>query len=267
MKKTLLATLALPFVFISCAPPEEVQEEKPAHTQQEFSALLKDKKQFIESLYAAINSAMLMADTATVTDTFLVSEAGLGFYPLLGTHTNAAIPDSTFNAVMVSSYAAGLPLPEGMKSDWFRSDVFVDLTDLKNGKPMSSLVMNDTDPRLWSSSFTFITALQQLRYIVVVHPVKFSAGQLSATNDTFDPADMEAVLMIYDLQEKRICGARKIYAEGPQSISYSYEAASSENGWKDKSDDAAAYKFEKENQDTLVGNTFRALESQFKVRR
>lgn len=266
MKKIFLVTGFALATFVSCAPPEEVVEEKPAVTQQDFNQQLKDKKQFIESIYAAINSAMLMADTAKITDTFLIQETTLGFYPILGTHTNEAIPDSNFNAVMVTSYQAGLPLPEGMKTDWFRSGVFTDITDLKGGKPMSSLVMNDTDPRLWSTSFAFINALQQLRYVVVVHPLQFSAGALYASNETFEPASMEGVLMIYDLKEKRICGAKKIQVEGPQSISYSYDAASSENGWKDKSGDAAAYKFETENRDSLVGNTFRVLESQFIIK-
>lgn len=266
MKKIFLVTGLVLATIISCAPPEEVVEEKPAVTQQDFNQQLKDKKQFVESIYAAINGAMLMADTAKITDTFLIQESTLGFYPILGTHTTAAIPDSNFNAVMVTSYQAGLPLPEGMKTDWFRSEVYTDIKDLKSGKPMSSLVMNDTDPRLWSTSFAFINALQQLRYIIVVHPVKFFAGDLPKGSDTFDPAAMEAVMMIYDLKDQRICGAKKIQVEGPQSISYSYDAASSENGWKDKSDDAAAYKFETENCDSLVGNTFRVLESQFIIK-
>lgn len=266
MKRILLAAGFALATIVSCAPPVEVVEEKPAVTQQDFNQQLKDKKQFVESLYAAINSAMLMADTAKITDTFQIQESTLGFYPILGTHTTAAIPDSNFNAVMVTSYQAGLPLPEGMKTDWFRSGVFTDITDLKGGKPMSSLVMNDTDPRLWSTSFAFVNALQQLRYVVVVHPLQFSAGALYASSETFEPASMEGVLMIYDIKEKKICGAKKFQVKGPQNISYSYDAPSSDNGWKDKSEGAATYKFETENRDSLVGNTFRVLESQFIIK-
>lgn len=256
----------LAIAFLSCETPPAAEATRTI-TEQDYKNLLRDKKTLIESLYAAINSAMLMADTAPVTDSFSITESTLGFNAVIGTHTNEADPDSAFNAVFVSSYSAGLPMPDGMQSDWFKSNVYSDLISCKNGGATESYNLTQGDSRLWSTSYAFVQALDQLRYIVVVHPVQFNAGALYTSSETFDPASMQGVLMIYDIKEKRICGAKKIQVEGPQNISYSYDAPSSENGWKDKSEGAAAYKFETENRDTLVGNTFRVLESQFVIKR
>ncbi len=265
MGKLFAAILIITLSLCSC-DSQQPDQEVSTITAQDFNNLLRDKKSIIESLYAAINSAMLMADTTPITDTFLINESALGFNAVIGTHTNEGEPDSAFNAVFVSSYTAGLPLPEGMKSDWFKSDVYSDLVNCKNGKAPESYGLYENDSRLWSTSCAFLQSLSQLRYIVVVHPLQFSAGALYASSETFEPASMEGVLMIYDIKEKKICGAKKIQVEGPQNISYSYDAPSSENGWKDKSEGAATYKFETENRDSLVGNTFRVLESQFIIK-
>lgn len=266
MKRISLSVLIFVIAFLSCEAPQPAEESRVI-TEQDYKNLLREKKTLIESLYAAINSAMLMADTTPVTVSFAVSEVSLGFNAVIGTHTDEADPDSTFNAVFVASYSAGLPLPEGMQTDWFKSDVFADLTSCKSGGTADSYSLTPGDSRLWSTSYAFLKSLEQLRYVVVVHPVEFNAGALYASNETFDPASMTAILMIYDIKEKRICGAKKIDVQGPQNISYSYDAPSSENGWKDKSEGAAAYKFEMENRDSLVGNTFRVLESRFEIRR
>jgi hypothetical protein len=266
MNKFAAVLILVAIMFCSCETPPPT-EESLSMTKEDYQNLLRDKKTLIESLYAAINSAMLMADTAPITDSFFISESSLGFNAVIGTHTNNADPDSSFNAVFVSSYNAGLPLPEGMTTDWFESSVYSDLISCKNGGTAKSYGLFENDERLWSTSYAFVQSLTQLRYVVVVHPVQFNAGALYTSRETFDPSSMQGVLMIYDIKEKRICGAKKIQVEGPQNISYSYDAPSSQNGWKDKSDDAAKNKFETENRDTLVGNTFRVLESQFVIKR
>lgn len=237
-------------------------ENPPAKkiTKADYEKLLKERNSSINELHAAILNAIAAATDAQPNDSISIGDTLLGFSPVIGTHTNEAEPYKTFNAILVASYIAeGKSLPAGMEEDWLQSDVMRDIESCKNGKPVQSFMLTEGDERLWSTGAAFVNALAQLRYVVIVHPAKFYAGVLHPGNETFETAELSGTIVIYDLKEKRVCGAKKIQVTGPETINYSYDKASSDNGWKDKSGDAAAHRFKTENREVLVRNVFDAL--------
>lgn len=261
MKKISLIAFTVGYVLSSCGnlTPEEAVVASISKVQYE--KLRQDNQKFLGELSAGIVQAMLMADTANITDTFLLETDHLGFSPVVGTHTNDGEVNKEFNAIWVGSYAHGLPLAEGMTEDYFRSECYLNLQKVNGGKTAEEYGLGDNDERAWPTSYAFVEAMKQLRYVVVIHPKSFTAGALYLSSQTFEAASLDGVMMIYDLKENRICGAKEIHTTGPESISYSFDAPSSNNGYKDKADDAAVYEFEKENREGLFRNTLLELGS------
>lgn len=261
MKNIALYLVVCCFVFAGCSSSSVDQQVSQITSKAEYEKFRQDNQKFLDDLSVGIVQAMLMADTAQITDTFLLASNHLGFLPVVGTHTDDGEVNKEFNALWVGSYAHGLPLPEGMKEDYFRSECYLNLQKVNGGKTAEEYGLGDNDERAWPTSYAFVEAMKQLRYVVVVHPQTFIPGMLYLSSQTFEPAAIGGVMMIYDLKEKRICGAKKIEATGPESISYSFDEPSSDNGYKDKADDAAAYEFEKENREGLFRNTLLQLGS------
>lgn len=261
MKDIALCLVVCCFVFAGCSSSFVDQQVSPITSKAEYEKFRQDNQKFLDDLSVGIVQAMLMADTAQITDTFLLATSHLGFSPVVGTHTDDGEVNKDFNALWVGSYAHGLPLPDGMEQDYFRSECYLNLQFVKGGKTAEEYGLGDTDDRAWPTSYAFVEAMKQLRYVVVIHPKSFTAGALYVSSQTFEAASLSGVMMIYDLKEKRICGAKEIHTSGPESISYSFDAPSSNNGYKDKADDAAVYEFEKENRESLFRNTLLQLGS------
>ena len=258
MKNISILVLSSIFLF-SCGTSSTNEEVKNKITKEDYTKFRNENQRMLDDLSASIVQAMLMADTVEITDTFLLTTKHLGFTPVMGTHTEEGSPDSAFNAIWVGSYAHGLPLPEGMKEDYFKSECLLNLRDVKEGKTPDEYGLGEGDSRSYSTGYAFVQAMKQLQYVVVVHPLSFTAGAVYMSSRTFDPAVLDAVIMIYDVKNKKVCGARKVHVSGPQEISYSFDAPSTGNGYADKEDQAALYKFEIENRDVVFRNTMKTL--------
>ena len=261
MRHVLIFIIAASLTLSSCGDSTNEKTPFSAINKSEYEKFRMSNQKMLDDLSAGIVQAMLMADTAQITDTFLLATSHLGFSPVVGTHTDDGEVNKDFNALWVGSYAHGLPLPDGMEQDYFRSECYLNLQFVKGGKTAEEYGLGDTDDRAWPTSYAFVEAMKQLRYVVVIHPKSFTAGALYVSSQTFEAASLDGVMMIYDLKEKRICGAKEIHTSGPESISYSFDAPSSNNGYKDKADDAAVYEFEKENRESLFRNTLLRLGS------
>ncbi len=261
MKNIPLYLVVYCFLFAGCSSSSVDEQVSQMTSKAEYEKFRQDNQKFLDDLSAGIVQAMLMADTAQITDTFLLATSHLGFLPVVGTHTDDGEVNKEFNALWVGSYAHGLPLAEGMNVDYFRSECYLNLQCVKGGKTAEEYGLGDTDDRAWPTSYAFVEAMKQLRYVVVIHPKTFTPGILYVSSQTFESASLNGVMMIYDLKEKRICGAKEIHTTGPESISYSFDAPSLNNGYTDKADEAAVYEFEKENRESLFRNTLLKLGS------
>lgn len=255
----LIILIAASAISTGCCSPDEEEQVVRSIGKSDYEKFRLENQKMLDDLSAGIVQAMLTADTAAITDTFLLETKHLGFSPVMGTHTNEGEADPEFNAIWVGSYAHGMPMPDGMKEDYFRSSCYLNLKHVKEGKTPEEYGLGDSDSRAFSTGYAFVEAMKQLRYVVVIHPRQFSAGNLYVSSKTFEPAQLDGVLMIYDLKERKSCGAKLVKTSGPESISYIFDAPSNGNGYSDKEDQAAVYEFEKENREALFRNTMITL--------
>lgn len=255
---------AAALIIASCNSTAEKIEDAHTLTKKAFEGAMEKSKSRIAGLYAEINSLIDTARNAAVTDTFVDLPDHFWFIPLRQDNSVAQrLPDSDFNALLISTCAAADTLPKGMKTDYFESNVYLDIIELSKGLPARHYGEPidyqglETIPT-YARSVMLINQLEKMRYIVIVDMLSFDPGSLDYDAKLFVPATMEAKVMVYDRVNRKICGVKQLAVEGPEEFNHT-TVEDNTNGFRDKNKVADQLEFY--NKVSIAGKILRSIRS------
>ena len=252
--------LALPAaVFFSCGGNSSDSADKESISRKKQNELLTAKKSQISSLVENLRSIQSGLSQVEETDSFAFETDSLDFTPVYGTHSDSGEVNKNFNAIYISSVALGGKLPEFMPEDYFTNEYFSVLSDLAATGTVSHAGLDSSDSRYWNTAIAWMTAVDQLRYVIIVEPLSYTPGNVSAVTNSMDIANLQGRMYVYDLKKKTFTGAREFTMDGPDEISFSYQKASAANGWNEDPQKAAEYQFKEKTKEYILGHTIGLL--------
>jgi hypothetical protein len=243
MKRIAICIFAIVIALSACGPSELEQYQALLKSRKDRYFEMQRKNQskihdFIQLLQELRNG---FADTPENIE-FEFEVDTLNFTAAFGVLSDSAVVNPKFNAIFLSTQSLGDSLLPNMQVDFYANEYFEAINGFNKTGFYEYSYMDSTDSRYWNTGTAWLKAFDQLRYVIIVDPWTYFAGSASALTGTMEIAELKGRMYVYDLKKKTYIGVSEFNSFGPDEISYSYKEPNSDNGYQDKSQQAAESK-------------------------
>ncbi|MDP2387786.1 MAG: hypothetical protein Q8M29_15545 [Bacteroidota bacterium] len=188
---------------------------------------IKDNKGKLDSLLINMETFAKEADAGKhkTNYKFKLADSTLNFSPCTYGYSTFNAPVKAFNAIYLSNNALlGTPLPENMVADIFIPRDFVKAKDLiKTGKTDHGTLNGESLAKEMHNDRVLLESYLNLKYLIYIRNDKYSKGVISAILSTYDIPVLDGTLYIFDLKNKKFCGAGEFSSSGPKELLYTYK--------------------------------------------
>lgn len=194
---------------------------------------IKDNKSRLDSLLINMETFAREADAGKhkINYKFKVEDSTLNFQPCTEIYSSSTYlptynsPIKEFNATYLSDNALlGTPLPADMPGDIFIHDDFNRVKNLiKTGKSDNKSKTGEELAKAFHNDRVLLESYLNLKYLIYIRNDKYSKGVISAILSTYDIPVLSGTLYIYNLKNKKFCGAGEFSSSGPKELLYTYK--------------------------------------------